>query len=74
MNSNFGSAVAPQGLTGRYMQGATMASKAMRLKLSAKITREVSERRQVGDAESMLNAPDAGKGAWWRDVGMEEGL
>lgn len=51
-----------------------MASRAMRLKLSGKLSGkdwEVSERRQVGDAEVMVNK---GSGAWWRRVGMEEGL
>lgn len=45
----------------------------MRLKLSGKLSREISERRQVGDAEEMF----ADKGApapWWRNVGMEEGM
>ena len=66
----------------------TMAHKAMKLKgvqggkggvgegMGRK--REVSERRQVGDAESLVNQPssmdDAGKQPWWRNVGMEEGL
>ena len=43
--------------------------------------REVSERRQVGDAESLVNMPSGGDGKmeatgrpWWRNVGMEEGL
>jgi hypothetical protein len=36
--------------------------------------REVSARRQVGDAESMVN-PTTGTGTpWWRQVGMEEGI
>lgn len=51
---------------------------------------EVSERRQVGDAEAMVNQGGEGLGStyegssvgsgrrnkekWWRDVGMEEGL
>ena len=44
----------------------------MRLKLPS---REVSERRQVGDTEEMLSGgEDETKGAWWRDVGMEEGV
>jgi pyruvate dehydrogenase kinase 2/3/4 len=47
------------------------ATKQMRLKMQ---NREVSERRQVGDAEEMLSANDETKGAWWRDVGMDEGL
>ena len=43
----------------------------MRLKLSGHVGMEVSERRQVGDAEDMF----ADKGTpWWRDVGMEEGM
>jgi len=41
--------------------------------------REVSERRQVGDAESVIyqNSMDEARGGrapWWRNVGMEEGL
>jgi hypothetical protein len=37
-------------------------------------SREVSERRQVGDAESLVN-PQGGAGEpWWRHVGMDEGL
>jgi pyruvate dehydrogenase kinase 2/3/4 len=47
--------------------------KAMKLKLSGQVSREVSERRQVGDAEEMF----ADKGSdrpWWRHVGMEEGV
>lgn len=44
--------------------------KAMKLKLSGQVSREVSERRQVGDAEEMF----ADKGAWWRNVGMDEGV
>jgi len=50
-----------------------LASRAMRLKLSGQLNMEVSERRQVGDAEEML----AEKGAmvpWWRNVGMDEGM
>lgn len=50
---------------------AMMASRAMRLKLGGKLSREVSERRQVGDAEAMFSQEE---GAWWRDIGMEEGL
>ena len=50
-----------------------MRSKAMRLKLKGSSGREVSERKQVGDAEAMVNEPQARK-PWWRDVGMEEGL
>jgi pyruvate dehydrogenase kinase 2/3/4 len=45
----------------------------MRLKLSGKLGMEVSERRQVGDAEEMFL--EKGPGApWWRNVSMEEGM
>lgn len=50
-----------------------LASKAMRLKLSGQLSREVSERRQVGDLEDML-ADKSGEKPWWRNVGMEEGM
>lgn len=61
--------------TQRYgRKGSMLASKAMRLKLSGQLSMEVSERRQVGDAEEMF-AADRGVGApWWRNVGMEEGM
>lgn len=37
--------------------------------------REVSERRQVGDAQSMVNPTHTQSGTpWWRNVGMEEGM
>lgn len=88
-NSNLGPR-SSQGLTrvGRLqgeLPSLTMASKAMRLKsrgASADVfkmrSREVSERRQVGDAESLVNPPvssdGSGKAPWWRNVGMEEGL
>lgn len=53
----------------------TLALKSMRLKLrGAQKSREVSERRQVGDTEDMLRANEDTKGAWWRNVGMEEGM
>ena len=59
----------------------TLARKGMRLKskgVGDLKNREVSERRQVGDAESVVNQPNGaeGKGAqpWWRNVGMDEGL
>jgi pyruvate dehydrogenase kinase 2/3/4 len=45
----------------------------MRLRLRGQ-QREVSERRQVGDAEEMLRANEETKGAWWRNVSMEEGM
>ena len=43
----------------------------MRLKLSGQVGMEVSERRQVGDAEEMFADKGAGQ-PWWRNVGMEE--
>jgi len=49
----------------------SMASKAMKLKLSGNISREVTERKQVGDTESMFGGGDI-KAPWWRNVGMEE--
>ena len=58
----------------------TLAHRGMRLKnkgLADLKSREVSERRQVGDAEAVLNQPNSmdEKGVrWWRNVGMEEGL
>lgn len=40
--------------------------------------REISARRQVGDAESIVNRPDptgdGGEKPWWKNVGMEEGM
>ncbi|KAF2762105.1 pyruvate dehydrogenase kinase-like protein [Pseudovirgaria hyperparasitica] len=55
-------------------RGGTLAARAMKLKLNAHKW-EVSERRQVGDAESMVNrTKDDDRGAWWRNVGMEEGM
>ena len=42
----------------------------MKLKLSGQLSREVSERRQVGDLEEMF----ADNKPWWRDVGMDEGV
>lgn len=53
--------------------GNYLASRAMRLKLSGQLSREVSERRQVGDAEEMF-ADRGGQSPWWRNVGMEEGM
>jgi pyruvate dehydrogenase kinase 2/3/4 len=49
-----------------------MASRAMKLKRVA--TREVSERRQVGDAEEMVNGPQDNASPWWKHVSMEEGM
>lgn len=52
-----------------------LALKAMRLKLKTGSGRfEVSERRQVGDAEEMFSEKGAGQQPWWRNVGMEEGM
>jgi len=58
-----------------------LAARAMKLKMKTKGLdvrhREVSERRQVGDAESVVNPPShspADGTPWWRNVGMEEGL
>jgi len=54
-----------------------MASRAMRLKDTG--TREVSERRQVGDAQDMMypardSTSSDGTTPWWRNVTMEEGM
>lgn len=51
----------------------SMASKAMKLKLDGKISREITERKQVGDMEDMLSK-EGNKDAWWRNVGMDEGI
>ena len=58
----------------------TMAARTMKLKSkpNSKMwdlkSREVSARRQVGDAESTVNQPTAGESAtpWWKSVGMDE--
>ena len=44
----------------------------MRLKLSGQVSREVSKRSQVGDAEEMF--AETGEKPWWRNVTMEEGV
>jgi len=51
-----------------------LAMKAMKLKLSGTISREVSERRQVGDLEEMFASKKEGGTPWWRNVGMDEGV
>lgn len=66
-----------------------LAARAMKLKMktsnkgSDTRQREVSERRQVGDAENVVNPPatqsslsDGSKSdlPWWRNVTMEEGM
>ena len=51
-----------------------LASKAMKLKLSGNVSREISERRQVGDAEDMFKESRGEGKPWWRNVGMEEGM
>lgn len=61
----------------RSMQSLTMASRALRLKNLPHASREVSERRQVGDAESLVNPVQIAGGRenqWWRSVSMEEGM
>jgi hypothetical protein len=69
-----------QGLTRRQSELPSL-TMAMSLKKKTKgkgamqmTHREISERRQVGDAESLVN-PQGGPGEpWWRHVGMDEGL
>lgn len=62
----------------REMPSLTLSSMAMKLKSRAggggdmNKGREVSARRQVGDAESMVNPTT--ETPWWRQVGMEEGI
>jgi pyruvate dehydrogenase kinase 2/3/4 len=51
-----------------------LATKAMKLKLSGNVSREISERRQVGDAEDMFKESREGDKPWWRNVGLEEGM
>lgn len=72
-----------QGLTRgqKELPSRSMASKAMRLKIrsgSGDVSREISSRRQVGDAESMVHAPasrdDPSQVPWWRREGIEEGM
>lgn len=70
-----------QGLTtsgNRYGSRPTsvLAIKAMKLKLSGQVSREVSERRQVGDLEEMFaeRRGETGEKPWWRNVGMDEGV
>jgi hypothetical protein len=62
----------------REMPSLTLSSMAMKLKSrggsgggDAAKGREVSARRQVGDAESMVNPTET---PWWRQVGMDEGI
>lgn len=70
---------------GDRIAGLTMAHRAMKLKGGSNATsawdlnhREVSARRQVGDAAESVNPPpssgDDGVRPWWKDVGMEEGM
>ncbi|EME49046.1 hypothetical protein DOTSEDRAFT_99233, partial [Dothistroma septosporum NZE10] len=85
---------ASQGLTrtGRQIEaagadriaGLTMATRAMKLKSPKKASmwdlqnREVSARRQVGDAADSINKPPSSavgsEKPWWKNVGMEEGM
>jgi pyruvate dehydrogenase kinase 2/3/4 len=63
-----------QSLDSRSMSlSMSMASKAMKLKLDGKISREITERKQVGDTEAMLSK-EGNKDVWWRNVGMDEGI
>jgi pyruvate dehydrogenase kinase 2/3/4 len=51
-----------------------LSMRAKRLKLSGMISQsDVSTRKQVGDAEAMLEKR-AGEKPWWKNVGMEEGV
>lgn len=58
----------------------TLARKGMKLKSKGGSAMnlshsEVSERRQVGDAESIMDeSTKGGRGPWWRNVTMEEGF
>jgi len=51
----------------------SMASKAMKLKLSGKISPDVGMRKQVGDTEAMMFGEEKDK-PWWKNVGMDEGI
>lgn len=60
-----------------------LAARAMKLKMGTKglegrlglaRQREVSERRQVGDAEGVINRTSGAEKPWWKDVTMEEGV
>lgn len=63
--------------SGDRIAGLTMASRAMKLKSKGASmfdlrNREVSARRQVGDAESVVNPHSTSAATpWWRNVGME---
>lgn len=68
-------------ITGLTQKAMRLKSKGMQLKSPAGEfrQREVSERRQVGDAESVVNPQSSGdeKHApkpWWKNVTMEEGM
>ena len=72
----------PQGLTSPGSANSSLstrstnsyhAAKSMRVKLRGTVP-EVSERRQVGDAEELLGANEETQGARWRNVGMEDGM
>jgi pyruvate dehydrogenase kinase 2/3/4 len=63
-----------QSLDSRSMSlSMSMASKAMKLKLDGKLSREITERKQVGDMEDMLSK-EGNNDAWWKNVGMDEGI
>ena len=56
----------------------TLVRKSIKLKnkgMSVLQSREVSERRQVGDAESVMSDKESHRNEpWWRNVTMEEGF
>jgi hypothetical protein len=87
-NSKFGyiPGEGPQGLAQRSKNGMgngsvdarslNLSMRVKRLKLSGKmnLSPDVSTRKQVGEAESMLGESEGGGDRWWRNVGMEEGI
>lgn len=53
-----------------------LSQRSLRLKEFGNV-REISERRQVGDAEEMMHPSGRGGGSgtpWWKNVTMEEGM
>jgi hypothetical protein len=57
--------MAPRSFNANSMQDIMMSQKAMRLKLGvSRQPREITERRQVGDLEDMLNIPPP---SWYDD-------
>ena len=49
-----------------------LSMRVMKLKLSGKVSNDISTRKQVGDAEDMFK--EDGEKPWWKNVGMEEGM